>query len=169
MKDYLREGGAVTFANNQGDGTGVAEFETKQDMEDAIDRLDDKKVRGIVQPLCFELFSITLSFLSLFSVLALVSFLCARLLPAYWIAILLSSHSIAVAWRVPSHQTRGKRRWRWRRWRRRARQVRSAPQRAGHPTAAPYLSLHRSESPRKRSRSPAPRGRSRSRSKDRKD
>eukprot|EP01052_Picozoa_sp_SAG31_P045996 SAG31_NODE_8623_length_1418_cov_1.110690_2_plen_106_part_00 len=46
LKDYLREGGAITFANNMGDGNGVAEFETKQDMEDAIDRLDDKKWRG---------------------------------------------------------------------------------------------------------------------------
>jgi hypothetical protein len=27
-------------------GTGVAEFETEKDMNDAIDRLDDKKVRA---------------------------------------------------------------------------------------------------------------------------
>ncbi|CAH0517819.1 unnamed protein product [Peronospora belbahrii] len=46
VKDFLRTGGEVTYCNIETDGSAVAEFQTKDDMEDAIKKLDDTEFRG---------------------------------------------------------------------------------------------------------------------------
>jgi len=46
LKDFLREGGEITYADVGQDGVGVAEFASRRDMEDCIDRLDNTRFRG---------------------------------------------------------------------------------------------------------------------------
>ncbi|KAE8892864.1 hypothetical protein PF005_g9701 [Phytophthora fragariae] len=46
VKDFLRTGGEVTYCNIEADGSAVAEFQTKDDMEDAVKKLDDTEFRG---------------------------------------------------------------------------------------------------------------------------
>jgi len=46
LKDFLREGGEITYADVGQDGVGVAEFTTRRDMEECIDRLDNSRFRG---------------------------------------------------------------------------------------------------------------------------
>ncbi|CAI5729337.1 unnamed protein product [Peronospora destructor] len=46
VKDFLRTGGEVTYCNIEADGSAVAEFQTKDDMDDAIKKLDDTEFRG---------------------------------------------------------------------------------------------------------------------------
>uniref|UniRef100_A0AAV1V0V1 RRM domain-containing protein n=1 Tax=Peronospora matthiolae TaxID=2874970 RepID=A0AAV1V0V1_9STRA len=46
VKDFLRTGGEVTYCNVEADGSAVAEFQTKEDMDDAIKKLDDTEFRG---------------------------------------------------------------------------------------------------------------------------
>ncbi|KAJ0401518.1 hypothetical protein P43SY_009378 [Pythium insidiosum] len=46
VKDHLRTAGEVTFCNVEGDGTAIAEFQTQEDMDNAIQKLDDKDFRG---------------------------------------------------------------------------------------------------------------------------
>ncbi|KAI9907032.1 hypothetical protein PsorP6_003893 [Peronosclerospora sorghi] len=46
VKDFLRTGGEVTYCNIEADGSAIAEFQTKDDMEDAIKKLDDTEFRG---------------------------------------------------------------------------------------------------------------------------
>ncbi|KAL7693248.1 putative RNA recognition motif domain, nucleotide-binding alpha-beta plait domain superfamily [Plasmopara halstedii] len=46
VKDFLRTGGEVTYCNIETDGSAIAEFQTKDDMEDAIKKLDDTEFRG---------------------------------------------------------------------------------------------------------------------------
>ncbi|KAG7402139.1 hypothetical protein PHYBOEH_005702 [Phytophthora boehmeriae] len=46
VKDFLRTGGEVTYCNIEADGSAVAEFQTKEDMEDAVKKLDDTEFRG---------------------------------------------------------------------------------------------------------------------------
>ena len=46
LKDFLRIGGNVTFTGVNQDGTGVAEFESAADMEDAIKKLDGTDLDG---------------------------------------------------------------------------------------------------------------------------
>ncbi|ETI30175.1 hypothetical protein, variant 2 [Phytophthora nicotianae CJ01A1] len=46
VKDFLRTGGEVTYCNIEADGSAIAEFQTKEDMEDAVKKLDDTEFRG---------------------------------------------------------------------------------------------------------------------------
>uniref|UniRef100_K3WQ99 RRM domain-containing protein n=1 Tax=Globisporangium ultimum (strain ATCC 200006 / CBS 805.95 / DAOM BR144) TaxID=431595 RepID=K3WQ99_GLOUD len=46
VKDFLRSGGEVTYCNIESDGTALAEFQSKDDMENAIKKLDDTEFRG---------------------------------------------------------------------------------------------------------------------------
>ncbi|RLN88787.1 hypothetical protein BBJ28_00008412 [Nothophytophthora sp. Chile5] len=46
VKDFLRTGGEVTYCNIEADGSAIAEFQSKEDMDDAIKKLDDTDFRG---------------------------------------------------------------------------------------------------------------------------
>lgn len=46
LKDFLRTGGDVTFANANPDGTGIADFSSERDMRDAISKLDGTDFQG---------------------------------------------------------------------------------------------------------------------------
>ncbi|DBA00711.1 TPA: hypothetical protein N0F65_001182, partial [Lagenidium giganteum] len=46
VKDFLRGGGEVTYCNVEHDGSAVAEFQSREDMENAIKKLDDTDFRG---------------------------------------------------------------------------------------------------------------------------
>ncbi|KAF1777170.1 Nucleotide-binding alpha-beta plait domain [Phytophthora cactorum] len=46
VKDFLRTGGEVTYCNIEADGSAIAEFQSKEDMEDAVKKLDDTEFRG---------------------------------------------------------------------------------------------------------------------------
>ncbi|TMW68658.1 hypothetical protein Poli38472_006126 [Pythium oligandrum] len=46
VKDHLRTAGEVTFCNVENDGTAIAEFQSRDDVQNAIEKLDDKEFRG---------------------------------------------------------------------------------------------------------------------------
>jgi len=46
LKDWLRGAGRITYADISGDGIGCAEFQTRRDMEEAIDRFDGARFMG---------------------------------------------------------------------------------------------------------------------------
>eukprot|EP01024_Parvocaulis_polyphysoides_P060076 TRINITY_DN6520_c3_g1_i1.p2 TRINITY_DN6520_c3_g1~~TRINITY_DN6520_c3_g1_i1.p2 ORF type:complete len:357 (-),score=54.53 TRINITY_DN6520_c3_g1_i1:339-1253(-) len=48
LKDYLRQGGNVTFASTKFDGTGVGEFATLEDAQNACQQLDGSELLGSI-------------------------------------------------------------------------------------------------------------------------